>query len=281
MNKRNMSEYYLSNRNEFMGEAGHEKLLIGLKKYIKTLSIEENETNNVILGVDVGACVGKYIHNVADICKEKTSQIIAIEPNPLNIEFFKKNLLLLSSSNNKNIKLFECCVSNENTVSSFYNWKNTKDNKVGNEIAGLRSGGEKICDVEVKTLEKLLDEQYNSDKNVIIKFIKIDTEGNDSNVIKGMGKYLNNTRYIIFECSDCLDDIRGPGILNPMQNVVEFLSKHGFDTYRIGTKKLFKVNDECWNDTYDKVKFWSNCFALKWFKKKVVYYLLFTEMIMI
>ena len=33
---------------------------------------------------------------------------------------------------------------------------------------------------------------------------------------------------------------RGPGIKNPMKDIVDFLSKNGFDTYRIGTKKLFK-----------------------------------------
>ena len=41
---------------------------------------------------------------------------------------------------------------------------------------------------------------------------------------------------------------------------------HGFawfDTYRIGTKKLFKVNDEYWHQVYDDLKFWSNCFSLK------------------
>ena len=47
-----------------------------------------------------------------------------------------------------------------------------------------------------------------------------------------------------------------------MKDIVDFLSVHGFDTYRIGTRKLFKVNDEYWNQIYDDVKFWSNCFAL-------------------
>jgi len=48
-----------------------------------------------------------------------------------------------------------------------------------------------------------------------------------------------------------------------MKDVVVFLSNNGFDTYRIGTKKLFKVNDEYWDQVYDDIKFWSNCFALK------------------
>jgi len=48
-----------------------------------------------------------------------------------------------------------------------------------------------------------------------------------------------------------------------MKDIVDFLSTNGFDTYRIGTKKLFKVNDEYWSQIYDDVKFWSNCFAIK------------------
>tara|TARA_B000000475_G_scaffold259075_1_gene241683 strand:- start:1641 stop:1796 length:156 start_codon:yes stop_codon:yes gene_type:complete len=36
-----------------------------------------------------------------------------------------------------------------------------------------------------------------------------------------------------------------------MKDIVDFLSKNGFDTYKIGTKKIFKVNDEYWNQVYD------------------------------
>jgi hypothetical protein len=59
-----------------------------------------------------------------------------------------------------------------------------------------------------------------------------------------------------------LDDIRGPGIPNPMKDVVDFLSANGFDTYRIGTKKMIQVNDAYWNQAYEDVKYWSNCFAV-------------------
>jgi FkbM family methyltransferase len=162
----------------------------------------------------------------------------------------------------KNLKLFKHCVSNETFTSSLYNWKDKIINEKGNGIAGLRSGGSKICDIDVKKLDDVLDNEFKNE-DIMIKFVKIDTEGNDTNVIKGFKKYLPKTKYIIFECSDCLDDIRGPGIVNPMKDIVEFLSNHGFDTYRIGTKKLIKVNDEYWHQGYEDVKFWSNCFSLK------------------
>jgi len=235
-----------------MGEDGHEKLLIGLKTYITEIN-----TNEKIVGIDVGCCIGDYIPNFNDICIEENRKILCFEPNPVNILALEPKI-----NQDDNLKLFKHCVSNETTTTSFYNWKDIYSNNIGNHNAGLRSGGEKICDVDVKKLDDVLDDEFKNE-NIIIKFIKIDTEGNDSNVIKGFEKYLPKTKYIIFECSDCLDDIRGPGIKNPMKDIVDFLSKNGFDTYRIGTKKLFKVNDEYWNQVYEDVKFWSNCFSLK------------------
>lgn len=253
MNTLNLAKYYVENKNEFMGEDGHQKLLVGLKKYITNI----DDTNDKIVGIDVGSCIGNYLHNINDICMEQNKKILCFEPNPLN------NLILEPIINqNNNLKLFKYCISNETTTTFLYNWKNSYANHTGNEIAGLRSGGDKICNVDVKKLDDVLDDEFNNE-NIVIKFIKIDTEGNDSNVIKGFEKYLPKTKYIIFECSDCLDDIRGPGIINPMKDVVDFLSNNGFDTYRIGTKKLFKVNDEYWHQVYDDLKFWSNCFSLK------------------
>jgi len=253
MNNIELALYYISHRHEFAGEAGHEKLLVGLKKYITPI----DDSNAKIIGIDVGSCIGDYLHHFNHICTETNKTILCFEPNPVNIVALEPKVI-----QDKNIKLFKHCISNETTTTSFYNWKDSNSNNIGNGIAGLRSGGAKICDVDVKKLDDVLDNEF-ANEDIIIKFIKIDTEGNDSNVIKGFEKYLSKTKYMIFECSDCLDDIRGPGIKNPMKDIVDFLSKNGFDTYRIGTQKLFKVNDDHWNQVYDDVKFWSNCFSLK------------------
>jgi FkbM family methyltransferase len=254
MNKEELVEYFINNSNEFKGESGNEKLLVGLKKYIKPITGETK-----IIGIDVGCCVGNYIDNLITLCPESNSTILCFEPNPVNIAFVEP---IINEYKDK-VQLHKYCISDITATSGFYNWKYSSVNTIGNEIACLRGGGEKICDVNIKRLDDVLDEQWYNNDDIIIKIIKIDTEGNDTNVIKSLGKYLKKTKYIIFECSDCLDDIRGPGINNPMQDIVVFLSEHGFDTYRIGTKKLFNVNDDYWDDTYDNVKFWSNCFAIK------------------
>lgn len=252
MNNLELSQYYVNNKHEFFAEHGHNKLLIGIKKHITQM----DEDDCTIVGIDVGCCVGQYIQEINAICMEEHAKILCFEPNPANILELEPKI-----NKDKKIKLFKHCVSNETKRASFYNCGGIS-NSAGNELAGLRSGGDKICDIEVKCLDDVLDEEFN-DKNIIIKFIKIDTEGNDTNVIKGLERHLSKTKYIIFECSDCLDDHRGPGIQNPMKDIVDFLSTNGFDTYRIGTKKLIKVNDEYWHETYDNLKFWSNCFSLK------------------
>jgi len=252
MNSEQAGLYYIENQKEFFAEDGHEKLLKGLKKLVKPI-----ETEDVVVGIDVGCCVGDYINNIKHICSENSSKILCFEPNPVNISTLQPKI-----ESYDNVKLFKHCVSNETNVTSFHNWKGFDTNTSGNGCAGLRSGGAKICDIEVKQLDDVLDSEFPG-QNIIIKFIKIDTEGNDSNVIKGLSRHLNLTKYIIFECSDCLDDIRGPGVLNPMKDIVDFLSSKGFDTYRIGTKKMLKVNDEYWNQVYEDVKFWSNCFSLR------------------
>ena len=251
MDPNSVASYYIKNDKEFLGEYGHQKLLQGLKKFIQ---ITPDEINKQIIGIDVGSNIGNYLENIETICKN--NKILAFEPNPINISVLENKI-----KSNDNIQLFTCCLSNINQKGKFFNFKYSANNNVGNGLAGLRSGGSYICDVDIHRLDYILDNL--NIKDLMIKFIKIDTEGNDTNVIKGMGKYLSQTKYIIFECSDCLDDFRGPNIKNPMKDIVDYLDDHGFDTYRIGTKKLIKVNGDYWNTNYELKKFWSNCFAIK------------------
>jgi FkbM family methyltransferase len=246
--------YYLTNRDEFIGEDGHKKLLEGLKRYIP-LNTSAGKSGKQILGIDVGACVGDYIDTLYDICRADNANFLHFEPNPVNIAVLEPRL------NKEKAKVFKHCLSNVTTKANLYNWKDTTENTSGNGVAGLRSGGSRICEVDVKRLDDVLDECGYKDS--IIQFMKIDTEGNDSNVLKGCERYMDAIQYIIFECSDCLDDMRGPGIKNPMKDIVDYLDSHGFDTYRIGTKKLLKVNGNFWHTKYEDVKFWSNCFSLK------------------
>ena len=202
MEKTTTGHYYRNHYNEFRGEDGHDKLIEGLKKFVQ---VNENEKGKKIFGIDVGTCIGKYLPNYKEVCKNENLNIIAFEPNPVNINSLKQD-------------------------SEYYDFNN----------------------------DILKDEKY-----YIIKFIKIDVEGQDTKVIKGMGKTLHYVKYLIFECSDCLYDHRGPGIPNPTQDIVEYLDRKGFDTYKIGTKNLLKMNQPYWDPVFDEIVFHANCFSIR------------------
>lgn len=255
MNKADLIDYliyyYINVSIDFYGECGHHKLLSGLKKFIKPIKDKK------VIGIDVGACIGNYLPHFKEICNEENKDLLFFEPNPLNLQ--ELNLLV---NNEKNCKVYPYAVSNVTETSSLYSYEKDKDNYVDNQCSGLRSGGKKICDIDVVRLEDILEYEY-GDEDIVIKYIKIDTEGNDKNVLKGLGKYLQKTKCVIFDCSDCLSDVRGPGIENPVKDIVDYLSSQGFDTYRIGKTKLIKINDEFWNKIYEEKLFWSNCFCIK------------------
>jgi len=241
------ANYYQTHKHEFYGEYGNDRLSELLRQRVKPI-----DTDKLVLGMDIGACIGEYQININAIVSESNRKFYSFEPNPANLPRLRANVSTIVK---------DVAVSDIDSESGFFCVENT-NNHESYGLGGLRSGGSKICEVKVKRMDTILDEE-NIPDDCIIKFVKIDTEGNDGNVIKGFGRYINNVKYIIFECSNCLDDCRGPGIENPMKDIVDYLSKNGFDTYRIGTERLIKVNDEYFHQVYENEKYWSNCFAIK------------------
>jgi len=184
MTKEQCVNYYLSNQNEFLGEEGNEKLTRLIKPLIKEIN------NDLVVGIDVGSCIGDYAFHISDICFEDSRKILLFEPNPVNIQVLEKRIKDI-----RNAKLLKHCISDEEGRASIYNWKDSPENQAGNGVAGLRSGGQKICDVDVLRLDQVLEKEIKAD-DFVIKFLKVDTEGNDTKIIKSLGKYLQKTNYI-------------------------------------------------------------------------------------
>jgi FkbM family methyltransferase len=241
-------DYYIMNRDEFRGEDAHYRLVEQLQKYIPTL-------HKKTLGLDVGANVGNELVVLDGLCNEEGRKLIAFEPNPINIPILKEAVEKLN-----NVEVQPVAISDKEGVLPFFTF-NKDENKEGYSLGGLRAGGQKIADVVVRTLDGILKDYPEEEWD--IKYVKIDTEGNDTLVIRGLQKNLHRTRYILFEASDCLKDKRGPGEKNPLGSCVELLDKAGFNVYRLGTKRLLKLNGGLWHPAYDNLLMWSNCFALK------------------
>ena len=239
-------EYYITHKHEFGGEGGHDKILSHLISYAPVLSVPT-------LGIDVGANIGGEFEGIRALLTETRSRLVAVEPNPLNVEILEEKRKIYP------FDLYAAALSDTKGVLPFFTYMGAIENTAGYSLGGLRAGGKKITDVTVTTLDSVLEDY----PEYIVKYLKIDTEGNDTLVLRGAQKNLHKIHYILFEASDCLNDSRGPGEAEPLRACVEMLDAAGFDVYKLGTNRLLKINGTMWDRTYDVLTFWSNCFALR------------------
>ena len=183
--------------------------------------------------IDVGAHHGETIKlfNKAFIIE----RILAFEPSQKNFEILSeknkniKNLDILNIAlgEKKEILNFKQHVESQsstlvkiNDESNYYKRKNFYLNFFNkNKI--------QFYDVQVKV--DRLDNILNSKKIQYVDILKIDTEGYDFNVIKGLGEHIKNIKYIYFEHhfhNMLIKDY-------PLSNIHSYLEKNNF-------KKVFK-----------------------------------------
>ncbi len=164
---------------------------------------QKNLKNNISLLVDVGAHYGETIKEFKK--NFEIDEIIAFEPSPMN---FKK--LLENTSKIKNLRCFQLAMGENKDIANFtqhyesssstlteLNQESTyykKKNSYFN-IFNLNNLKNSNMKVQVDRLDNILND-IKIDK---IDVLKIDTEGYDFQVIKGLGKYINNVQYIYFE----------------------------------------------------------------------------------
>lgn len=135
---------------------------------------------------DIGGNIG--LHSI--ILEKCGYQVETYEPDPNHIKILKKNLKLNKS---KNVKVFQCAVSNEDKMDKFIR---VLGNTTGSHLSGAKKnpyGELKYFDVKVKSIKKII-------KNVDL--IKMDVEGEEAKIISSLSrKDLENTD-IIGEISD-------------------------------------------------------------------------------
>ena len=171
--------------------------------------------------------------------------------------------------------------------------KRHKGNERGRLVANNSSGdddeGVHRIRVPVRTVRTLiadmLPDQENDNnfsalvENLYIPIMKIDVEGFEPAVLFGMGgDLLARTGAIVFECHKLWQQAEfgqqqnktgkpsGPEGHPPAQtleNVVDFLSLHGFVTYKIGQRYWIPLTEPYWDKRYEDERGWGNCFAVR------------------
>ncbi len=136
--------------------------------------------------LDVGANVGNYSKNVLD--SNGNCSLFAFEPHPSTYKKLTLNI------NFANFKPFNVGVGNENGILELYDY-DTKDGSshaslYRDVIKDLHKGNPISHSVNIIALDKFLISQ-----NIqAVDLLKIDTEGNEFNVLLGCKEFLNNRK---------------------------------------------------------------------------------------
>lgn len=139
--------------------------------------------------VDIGAHEGSFSLFMALIVG-KDGMVFSIEPNKENIYFLKRNI----QYNDANIQVIEKAASNEKKESDFIfdngygAWGSLSDYTYYNSWFKTK----RTMKVQVDTLDNIF-----KDFDKRIKFLKVDTEGNELNVFLGAKEFLLEHRPIV------------------------------------------------------------------------------------
>jgi len=129
--------------------------------------------------VDVGSHIGRF----SILLAKKGSEVLAIEPSSSNYNQLTKNILL---NNLKNIKTLNVGCSNQEEIGNL---------KISGGYTGQNTflgRGKYVEKIELKKLDTIIKKKM--DKEDIIK---IDVEGFEMNVLKGMRKILKSQNPIL------------------------------------------------------------------------------------
>jgi len=154
--------------------------------------------------------VGAYIGNHSMFFSRYFKKVISFEPNPLSFE-----LLKLNSKNSKNIKINNYGLSNKTSVKKFYSYD---FNYGGSSVVKNKKIPHKKFNVLFNQFDKLKIKEK-------IDLVKIDVEGDEINVLKGMEKMLvKYSPIILFESQE-------KEIINGTSKVISFLKSKKYNKF--------------------------------------------------
>ncbi|MDA7572624.1 FkbM family methyltransferase, partial [bacterium] len=192
-------------------------------KHIKTFFKEKT----LDICIDVGGHRGSYSKEL--LKQFNINNLIIFEPSIQNFNYLE---VLFKD---ENIKVEPLAVSNELGNQMFY-YNNKKSSLSSLYSRSIFIDNEDIIsyEVEVTSLYEYISRNF---PNKVIDFIKIDTEGNEYKVIKGLGSKIKMVKVIQFEF--------GSTTVDTLISFFEFwklLKKNNFKLFRMGPNNLFQIH---------------------------------------
>jgi len=181
------------------------RFLIRAYKYLYKFDKEEinyvrKNLDEGDVAFDIGAHKGAYTYWMYR-CVRKSGRIVSVEPQPILYEYLKK---MISIFGFKNVTLMDCAVSEKDSEGVI-----TVPGKPGSISQGARIDDQKIVQNKHKQDLHTINVNIRSVDSIVAetglkpKVIKIDVEGHEFSVLKGMVKILTEIRpRIIMECEE-------------------------------------------------------------------------------
>ena len=213
------------------------------KKFLKLLM--KNISKNAII-VDVGGFRGKWTSYVRSIIECKNKEFYIFEANNQNFISLKNTFNV-----DENVKIINKGVGKANSTGTFFALK-------GNDEIRPMSGFVKreiydkyeynTIDVEIVSLD---EHGFN---NKFLDFVKIDVEGYEFDVLKGMKNILDKSmvKFIQFEYGGTYLDAG-----TKLNDLIEYLGNYGYKVYSFNGEKfthLINFNDDYRYDNFIATK---------------------------
>ena len=178
--------------------------------------------------IDCGGNIGNYSHEI--IKNFNDPEIHIFEPSSRNVD-----ILLKRFSNNK-IKINDVGLSNKTSTSILFS------NESGSGLASLTKRKLDHLDIDFNFEEEIRliqfkdywNEEINSE---FIDLFKIDVEGHEVDVLKGIGEKISNIKLIQFEFGGCNIDTR-----TFFQDFWYFFNENNFKIFRISPFGLIELS---------------------------------------
>tara|TARA_R110000803_G_scaffold188348_1_gene250738 strand:- start:1857 stop:2555 length:699 start_codon:yes stop_codon:yes gene_type:complete len=200
---------------------------------IKESLKKEKESGFVFF--DVGCNKGFYTQNLIDIFgQNNTFHLFDASDRFLNISKGK-------FSGMDNIKLFNSAVSDSVGEIEFYELEDGDNDVEGMSSVNNRSVFKDYTSIKKVINSTTLDVFIEVNKVGDIDFIKIDTEGHELNVLKGMSKALSDKKikFIQIEYGDCLLETG-----KNLNDIIDFLLKYEYKLFDESNGSLIEITKE-------------------------------------
>ena len=200
--------------------------------------LKNNLKNREIIYVDIGTNVGNYLEFIKK--NFKTRQVFCFEP----IESLAKQLN--SNFITKKDKIYNIALSNKEKKKFFYIYEIPSQSSFYIQNDTYKSVQKIKKKIKIKT--KVFDNIFN--KNQKIDFCKIDAQGEDLNILKGMKKNLKNGNIKLLKVEICFP-LMHKNTRDSYLDILNFLKKFDYNLFSI-TKIKYKNNHILFMDAFFK-----------------------------